>query len=54
MDENNDQLELTVVWGGWATLAWGIVVTALFIVTQLFVMGLYITVVVLKLECRLG
>jgi membrane protease YdiL (CAAX protease family) len=44
MGENNDQLEPTVVWGGWATLAWGIVVTALFIVTQLFVMGLYITV----------
>jgi membrane protease YdiL (CAAX protease family) len=42
MDEENGPIELTTVWSGWATLAWGFLVAAIFMATQLLVMGAYI------------
>lgn len=42
MDDEHDPLDSTPVWGGWMTLAWGLLITAIFVVTQASVMGIYV------------
>lgn len=41
MDEP-DPIDKSPVWGGWATFAWGCLITIIFVVTQALVMGVYI------------
>ena len=42
MDDEQDSTGFPAVWGGWATLAWGLLIAAIFMATQMLVMGLYI------------
>ena len=44
MDDVKDLIESTSDWGGWATLAWGLLIAAIFAVTLVSVMGAYIAV----------
>jgi len=42
MDDEHNPIDSTAVWGGWATLAWGLLIAAIFMVTQVSVLGGYI------------
>lgn len=42
MDDDNNPIGENAVWGGLATLAWGLLVTAIFMATQMLVMSSYI------------
>lgn len=42
MNDEQGQLESTALWSWWATLLWGALIAAIFMLTQLFTMGLYI------------
>ena len=42
MDDEHNPIDSTAVWGGWATLAWGLLIAAIFMATQMLVMGAYI------------
>jgi len=42
MDDEQDSVDFPAIWGGWATLGWGLLIAAIFMATQMLVMGLYI------------
>ncbi len=42
MDDDNKQIESTPVWSWWVTILWGVLIAAIFMVTQLLTMGFYI------------
>ena len=42
MDDEQGSVDFPAIWGGWATLAWGLLIAAVFMATQMLVMGLYI------------
>jgi membrane protease YdiL (CAAX protease family) len=44
MDDEHGPIDSTTVWGGWATLAWGLLIAAIFVATQVSVMGAYVAV----------
>lgn len=41
MGDENRRADQYEVWSGWATLIWGVLISAIFVVTQMLVMGLY-------------
>ncbi len=42
MGDEKDPIEQTEVWSWWSTFIWGCIITAIFMATQLMVIGLYI------------